>query len=170
MRAYNDSGRIVEQMIFNLQEYFSCRFFLGINDLFLANNFFNQENMKLKHIGLNIVDFDELTSFYETVLGFRKINGFTLPAALSEEIFDIAEQTDAFLYEKDDITLELFVKPSAGNTGYNHLCIEVDNVLEIVEKCNDKGYKAIRKIRDNKPDLVFVKDKSGNIFELKQKL
>ncbi len=125
--------------------------------------------MKLNHIGLNIVSENELNTFYKSILGFEEERCFELDLHLSNQIFGIEKPAKVFLIKKDDLLLELFVNKNIVKNGYNHLCIEVENRNGIVEQCFRNGYETIKKERSGKPDLIFVKDKSGNIFELKEK-
>jgi catechol 2,3-dioxygenase-like lactoylglutathione lyase family enzyme len=50
----------------------------------------------------------------------------------------------------------------------NHLCISVENREKLIKEVQDRGYETII-IERKQPDLVFIKDKSGNIFEIKQR-
>jgi len=65
--------------------------------------------------------------------------------------------------------LELFVYAVAPGKGFPHICLEVTNREKIVTKCEQWHYPVLRTKRDDKPDLLFVQDKAGNLFELKNK-
>jgi catechol 2,3-dioxygenase-like lactoylglutathione lyase family enzyme len=125
--------------------------------------------MKLNHIGLNVVSENEIDTFYKSVLGFSEERSFELNELLSGEIFGIDNKAKVFLLKNNDLILELFVNKNIVQNGYNHLCIDVENRNEIVKKCERSGYETVVKKRTGKPDMIFVKDKSGNIFELKEK-
>jgi catechol 2,3-dioxygenase-like lactoylglutathione lyase family enzyme len=125
--------------------------------------------MMLNHIGLNVVSENEIDTFYTGILGFVKEYDFELNNSLSGEIFGINKPVKSVLLKNEDLVLELFVYENSAKCGYNHVCIEIDNRHEIAGQCAKSGYETVVKERAGKPDLIFVKDKSGNIFELKEK-
>ena len=45
--------------------------------------------------------------------------------------------------------------------------LETHNSEQLISQCQNKGYKVFNIERDNKPNLLFVWDKSGNCFEIK---
>ncbi len=125
--------------------------------------------MKLNHIGLTIREKDEINLFYLNILGFRFEHHFTIDQPLSEQIFDIPQPVEVFLLKKEEMVLELFVFAAPALLSYNHLCIQVNDRERISDRCLTARYPVVRIKRDDKPDLLFIKDRSGNIFELKQK-
>ncbi len=124
--------------------------------------------MQWNHVGLNIGHREEIENFYREILGFKLLRTFPITGELSRQIFQIAEGTQATLMNRGDVTVELFLCTENRLGGYAHLCIDVENREEIVRKCLLKGYPVFRKKRD-KGDLIFIRDLSGNIFELKEK-
>ena len=124
--------------------------------------------MALNHIGINIADTHEIKYFYEDILEFVPENNFPVPLEISQQFFGIDNKTDAHIVQSEDLLLELFVYDKPLNTGYAHLCLEVKNREKIARKCIENGYPVMRKERE-KGDLLFVKDKAGNVFELKNK-
>ena len=69
--------------------------------------------------------------------------------------------------QQDDLFLELFVNSKSHNSGFDHICIEVENREDIVSKAKDYSYKCIIRKREHF-DQIFISDKSGNIFEIKE--
>ncbi len=124
--------------------------------------------MQWNHVGLNIGHREEIENFYREILGFKLLRTFPITGELSRQIFQIDEGTQATLMNRGDVTVELFLCTENRPGGYAHLCIDVENREEIVRKCLLKGYPVFRKKRD-KGDLIFIRDLSGNIFELKEK-
>ena len=122
----------------------------------------------LKHIGITINDNKDLENFYINILGLKKEHEFTLKPEYSRKIFNIDDNTQIHLLKKDDLLLEIFIKELPVNTNYTHICIEVENMDEILKKVKEKNYKhtIIEREKDN---LVFISDKSDNLFEIKEK-
>lgn len=124
--------------------------------------------MKLNHIGLNIQRKEELVDFYQNILGLYLEHQFDLKPVLATKIFGIGKQSEVFLCKNENIVLELFVYPENTTLGFAHICIDVVDREIITKKCEKAGYPIIRIKRDDKPEILFVKDKAGNIFELKK--
>ncbi len=123
--------------------------------------------MKLEHIGLVVNNCSEIKEFYQNILGMNEVRNFCLNNKLSWEIFDINYSSRVYLLEKDNLFLEIFIAPELINQCFRHICISVENRDLIINKAKHYNYKIICKKRE-KSDLVFLKDKAWNIFEIKE--
>ncbi len=123
--------------------------------------------MKLDHIALTIADHKEIKNFYQEILGFAEIRSFILHKDLAREIFGIGKESRVFHLQKDVLFLELFLMPERFAHVYNHICISVPDREAIVNKAIRDGYACTR-VRREYSDMIFLKDKSGNVFEMKQ--
>lgn len=123
--------------------------------------------MRLKHIALNVINKDELTNFYQDILGFHFAHQFDLNADFASNLFGIKKQIEVFVYTNGKIDFELFVYPEKTNQGFTHVCVEMEDCEIIAERCKKAGYPIIRIPREDKPALLFVMDKANNKFELK---
>jgi catechol 2,3-dioxygenase-like lactoylglutathione lyase family enzyme len=121
--------------------------------------------MKLEHVALTISDEEEIGYFYQNILGLHKIRDFILKKDLAREIFGIDKETKVFLLQKNELLLELFLMPEQYSHDFKHICISIKNREELIEKAEQNAYQCIR-IKREKSDLIFMKDKSGNIFEI----
>jgi len=121
--------------------------------------------MKLEHVALTISDATEVEYFYQNILGLSKIRDFILKKDLARKIFGIDKETTVFLLQKNELLLELFLMPEQYSRDFKHICISIKNREELVEKAAQNAYQYIR-IKRERPDLIFIKDKSGNIFEI----
>lgn len=124
--------------------------------------------MRLVHIGLNISDKNELENFYGNILGFHRQYSFLIEQPLSVQIFGIGKQTEVSIYSRENIALELFLCSKRNELSYSHVCLDVENIDIIIKKCVQAGYKVITRQRGEKTYMVFIQDKTGNTFELKQ--
>lgn len=124
--------------------------------------------MKFNHIAFNINTVDEISSFYHDILGFHLEYQFELPAAMSYSIFGINQNIPGYFCKNGTIALELFVFPENTNKGLAHVCLEIPDRNELINHCISKGYPIKKIQRDNKPALLFIWDKSGNCFEIKE--
>ncbi len=125
--------------------------------------------MKLNHIALSIQNKEELRDFYEDILGFHLEYQYEIDESLSSTIFDIEEPAEVFRYSKDNLHLEFFVSSKKTIPAFAHIGVDVEDREETVKECQKAGYKVTRVVRKEKYDLLFVSDKAGNKFELKNK-
>ncbi len=123
--------------------------------------------MKLEHIALTISDIDEIKNFYIDILEMKELKNFVLKSELAQKIFNINKDTSAFFLQKDDLFLEIFLCDEKLKQGFNHICISAKDREKLVKKSEVQNYKCIR-IEREFSDLIFIKDKSGNIFEVKE--
>ncbi len=123
--------------------------------------------MKLEHIALSVTDTEEIKNFYFNILEMEEVKSFVLNKELANNIFKIEKEVLVFLLQKDKLFFEIFVTNMQNNQSYNHVCIAIQKREELVEKAIKQGYICIR-IKRDMFDLIFIKDKNGNIFEIKE--
>jgi len=123
--------------------------------------------MKLAHIALSVSDHKEIEKFYTNVLGMKQIKNFVLRKELAANIFEINEEITVFLLQKDKVIFEIFITTEYRKQAFDHVCISIKNREEFINKVLLNGYKVIR-IERELFDLIFIKDKDGNIFEIKE--
>jgi hypothetical protein len=98
----------------------------------------------------------------------KEVNRFSLKPELCMKIFAINKKADVFQLKKDELFLEIFICPKHSIGGFQHIGISVPDREEIIDRVVQQGYKCIRLDKDHS-DLIFIGDKSGNLFELKHK-
>jgi catechol 2,3-dioxygenase-like lactoylglutathione lyase family enzyme len=124
--------------------------------------------MKLEHIAIAVTNPSEIEIFYKGLLGMEEVRSFILNEKLSQKIFSIPKETPVTLLQKDDLVLEIFLLDEPLKKGYNHICIAVDEREKLVKAAARKKFE-VAKIERELSDLIFIKDHSGNIFEVKEK-
>jgi catechol 2,3-dioxygenase-like lactoylglutathione lyase family enzyme len=118
------------------------------------------------HIGITVNNPSEIKDFYIDLLKMEKLREFTINPDTSSKIFDIKKEIKVVIVSRDNLTLELFCYKCAETSNYNHTCITVENRDILIREAQEKNYTC--KIIKREPyDLVFIKDKSNNIFEIK---
>lgn len=123
--------------------------------------------MILNHIALSIQNKEEIIDFYQNILDFCFEYKYEIDETLSSTIFNIEKPVEVFKYSKNDLYFELFITTEKTIPAFAHIGIEVEDREVIMEKCKKAGYKVTRVERKEKHDLLFVSDKAGNKFELK---
>ena len=126
--------------------------------------------MVLGHVGLRCGSEENSDRFYKDLLGLEKSRTKTLPAFLSKSIFDIDAELNIINYLNEDLHFEIFIiersKDSSRQIG--HLCLEVDDLNDFLNKCKVLGVEAARIPKSDKT-LTFIRDFDGNLFEIKEK-
>ena len=122
----------------------------------------------LNHVALQINHEDDIQAFYEEIMGFKRIKSFELNSEMSASIFGLNKKVKVVLIERDSLVMELFVTGVIlPFEGYQHVCLNVENRRLILDSCRKENYE-VTEIPREKHNLCFVRDKSGNLFELKE--
>lgn len=109
----------------------------------------------------------EIRDFYQDILGFKIVRSFKITKDLVKKIFDIGREADVFLLQKNDFFLEIFIDKEKIINNFSHICVNLENRDDIIKMAKNEDYKC-RIIPRQEFDLVFIEDKNGNIFELKE--
>ncbi|MCF8228383.1 MAG: VOC family protein [Bacteroidales bacterium] len=123
--------------------------------------------MDFQHMAMSCRDKEEINGFYIDVLGFELEKSFEINNELSARIFHIDKSADVFLLKNGNVRLEVFLNREDQQPTYRHICISVNEREKIVEYARQKNY-TVERIERDKFDLIFIRDNSGNIFEVKQ--
>jgi len=120
----------------------------------------------LGHIGLTINHKEDIKDFYKDLLGMREIKNFVIPQRISQQVFQINKSNSIVTLAKNNLVIELFLSEKQSRPVYNHLGIYQDNRQSFINRVKDKGYPVNIIQRENKNDLIFIEDNSGNKFEI----
>jgi len=105
--------------------------------------------------------------FYQKTLCLKETKTFFLSESLTYNIFNLNLSVEVIVFQNDSLYIEVFIVPGKIKKTCAHTCILVDNLVEFIDLCkkNHVDYYSVKKEDRN---LWFVKDFSGNIFELKE--
>lgn len=126
------------------------------------------EGTLLNHVALQCNDKERAETFFTEVLGLPIKKKFTVTRELSKAIFGIDESVDVEVYDNNETRFEIFITQTEEKRGYGHVCIEIDNKKEFIDRCKQHGIKPMVITKGGK-NLLFVRDFSGNLFEIKEK-
>ncbi|KAF5037822.1 hypothetical protein DSECCO2_560650 [anaerobic digester metagenome] len=121
----------------------------------------------LRHIGIHIHDKNEVTDFYREVLGFQELNRFDLNNKTAQNVFGKCNLIEVVRMKQFELIIELMVCPEEKQGGMSHLALEYWKAESVIEKAKEKGYTVIEFQKDNDRTGRYIKDKAGNIFEIK---
>jgi len=120
------------------------------------------------HVALEYADKDKADLFFSTILGMEKVKSSTLPDDVSDAIFGIRRSVDMEVYDNGMWRVEVFITGNSKDSGYEHTCIEVKDRKEFMQQCAKYSIEPIA-IKMGGKDLLFVRDFSNNLFEIKEK-
>ena len=125
-------------------------------------------SMILRHIALTCSSEEKSDKFYKSLLGLKKSESKTIPPDLSIALFDIDSELKIINYQDDFLHFEIFITRhnNSGIRRIDHVCLEVDDLAEFLEKCRMLQVKIVQVPRGGKL-LTFVSDDDGNLFEIK---
>ncbi|MEA2055701.1 MAG: VOC family protein [Candidatus Thermoplasmatota archaeon] len=120
----------------------------------------------LNHVALQCDNGKKAEIFFTKVLEIPLERSFDIPAKLSNAIFGINEDVDVQVYDNRKTRFEIFVTKKTKEKSFVHTCIEVDDKNKFISRCKDNGIEPIV-VKKREKTLLFVKDYSGNLFEIK---
>ena len=121
---------------------------------------------KLLHVGLNCQDKHTAERFYGKLLGLKKVKEFTLSHLLAQSLFDINHDLDVIVFGNKECMLEVFIVDTLSDHSVQHICIQINNKQTFLENCEQMNVKPLF-IKKGEKTLLFVRDSSGNLFEMK---
>jgi len=129
----------------------------------------NDRKIRLGHVALVCSSEQRAEDFYRGVLGLRRIKSFLLPKHLTRQVFGIDRECQVVVYGNDRFTAEIFLamRTPGMNTGFEHICIEVEDIGKFIKRCKAMRVEVNRVPKEDRL-LTFVKDYDGNLFEIKE--
>lgn len=122
----------------------------------------------LRHIALDIAEAD-LKEFYVEILGGEIVGQFELTKEDAIRIFNIQQSVKVYYVKYEGFELELFIYPNSARATFNHVCFETSDGRGIYKAARQQNFWTFAR-KNNEKETYFIKDKNGNMFELKSKI
>lgn len=126
------------------------------------------EKIKTIHVALQYSDRKKADIFFNKILGLKLDKSFSLSKDLSKDIFGLSEEVIVDVYKNDEACFEVFITDIQTNYSFEHTCIEIENKVEFLKRCKSYEIEPIF-VKKGVKTLLFIKDFSGNLFEIKEK-
>ncbi len=119
----------------------------------------------LKHIGLQVSqnDFEEL---YTKIFNGEERFSFMLEEEIGKAVFDIEKRIKVVFMMIGEVEMEFFIHDKEPERTYNHICMKIPDPKQVYEKAMESGYWTYQRCSNDK-ETYFIRDNSGNMFELK---
>ena len=125
----------------------------------------NKETI-LQHVALQNTDKKEAEIFFSNILGLQLIKIFAITKELSKSIFGIKEDVNIQVYGNEKTQFEVFITKNQRKHGFEHICIKIKNKEEFIKRCKKHDIKPIF-VKKGEKTLLFIRDFSGNLYEIK---
>lgn len=122
----------------------------------------------LRHIGLQYKSKEDAETFFNKILGIPIQRTFTISHELGKSIFGIEEEVGVEVFGNDDVVFEIFIGDATKKFSYEHICLEVPDKEEFISRCKNYGIEP-KIVRKGNKDLLFIRDFSGYLYEIKEK-
>jgi catechol 2,3-dioxygenase-like lactoylglutathione lyase family enzyme len=123
-------------------------------------------NIKLAHIALQCTDELRADIFFRDILGLQVYNERIMPADKAEKIFGIKQEVIVKSYSNESTIFEIFITDIIPTVHYGHVCIFIGDKDSLIKKCIQHGIH-INKAHFDEKDYLFIRDFSGNLYEIK---
>jgi catechol 2,3-dioxygenase-like lactoylglutathione lyase family enzyme len=117
------------------------------------------------HVAVECCSQHHADRFFSTVLGLQKIKSTLLSKELSVAIFKIEKEVQFDFYDNGKTRFEVFITDGHREPSFAHTCIEVENKSDFISRCKEHGLDPFF-VEKNGKQLLFVRDFSGNLFEV----
>lgn len=119
----------------------------------------------VQHVALQCPNEPWADTFFTKILGIPKVKSTMLSAQLCAPIFQIDRSVQMLTYDNGQTRFEVFLTSEPMASSYVHVGIAVDNTTDFVARCEAEGLKPFFVQKETK-QLLFVRDFSGNLFEI----
>jgi catechol 2,3-dioxygenase-like lactoylglutathione lyase family enzyme len=123
---------------------------------------------KILHIALTYNDKEKADIFFNKILGISFEKEITLEKEMSKSIFGVDEEVKILVYSNEEIHIEIFISDKKVTSFYDHICFEISNFEDFVNRCAQNNITPLL-VKKGSRTLIFVRDFSGYLFEIKEK-
>ncbi len=122
----------------------------------------------VQHVAVEYSNPELAERFFSVILGLPKIKSSLLSKELSEKIFKIKSEVRFDFYDDGTTRFEVFITSQPRQAGFSHVCIAVDDKKGFISRCTEQGLIPFF-VQKGDRALLFVRDFSGNLYEVIEK-
>ena len=121
------------------------------------------------HGGVSFSSEEHARQVFADLFGMTETRSFELDEALCEALFGRPRHIKVLVFDAGLFPVEVFVDPAGAprDKDYDHLCVEVGEREAVIAEAVALGLR-IRRGKKGDKEIVFLTDRDGNQYELKQ--
>ena len=116
----------------------------------------------LNHVAVQCSNKEKADIFFTKILGVPKVKNFTISEDLSESIFGINSSVEIEVYDNGKIRFEVFIGQDSKTPSYDHICIELEDKKEFLNRCKKYGIEPLIVKREEKDRSLKQSKVEGN--------
>ena len=125
--------------------------------------------MKFIHSAVRVSAEEEAKAFYEGLLCLNLVVEYKGERNLMRKLFGVDKEFLIKLYDVGGVFLEVFVGDGGEKVpSVSHICFQVKDRENLKKRAEKMGFKVVKIKRAGKSDLLFIYDRDGNGFEIKE--
>jgi catechol 2,3-dioxygenase-like lactoylglutathione lyase family enzyme len=127
--------------------------------------------MKIEHLAVAANNEEESDEFFIRLLELEKVRVFNVSSNLMSKFFGINDEHKVIRYSNLEVNFEVFITKgkSRAMDVFTHSCLIIENRDKLVKNAKKLQYQVMKVPRegDEKNYYLFLKDKYGNLYEIK---
>ena len=130
-----------------------------------------QPSGHLLHACVTVSSAARARQVFSDLFGLPLVKKFEVGADLCATLFGFAGEATVHVYDAGPAAIEVFVcheKPQPRGS-YDHVCLDLADLAAVLESAAAQGME-VRRFRKEDKDVVILRDKDGNLYELKQRV
>jgi catechol 2,3-dioxygenase-like lactoylglutathione lyase family enzyme len=118
------------------------------------------------HVAIECASQQKADIFFTKILGVPKVKSMLLSGELSAAIFQIDRPVQMETYDNGKARFEVFIVPAPVKSSFMHVGLMISDKTDFIARCKAEGLSPFFIQKEGK-QLLFVRDFSGNLYEIK---
>ena len=126
--------------------------------------------MKIEHLAVSSNSEEDSDNFFIKLLGLKKLRSFVVSSELMEQFFKIKKEHKVIRYGNEEVSIEVFITEDKSKAidKFTHMCLVIEDRAKLIDTARQMNYEVNRVPRKNSDVFyLFLKDKYGNLYEIK---
>ena len=126
--------------------------------------------MKIEHLAVSSNSEEDSDNFFIKLLGLKKLRSFVVANDLMEQFFKVKKEQKVIRYGNEGLNVEVFITDDKSKVldKFTHMCLLIEDRAKLIDMARQMNYEVIKVPRkDSDVFYLFLKDKFGNLYEIK---
>jgi len=126
--------------------------------------------LKIEHLAVSSNSEEDSDNFFIKLLGLKKLRSFVVSSELMEQFFKVKKEHKVIRYGNEDVNIEVFITDDKSKVidKFTHMCLVIEDRAKLIDTARQMNYEVIKVPRKNSDVFyLFLKDKFGNLYEIK---